>query len=92
MLTWSARCPNCLTTYTQDRWEFAQRLGDEIVNQDSGSTKGREYLKRFDDLPELDKLGVRNLILGLCRLSYVESEDESRVLQEWLLDSVEAHA
>jgi hypothetical protein len=67
----------------QDRWEFAHSLAGEILDQDSGSTRERVFLKRFDELADLDRLGIRNYIRGLCSFGCFEPESEARVLEEW---------
>lgn len=67
----------------QERMEFAQSLMGEIIDENAGLGLGRNYLDRFDQLSDLDKLGVRNIVHGLCQYGCVESKDEVKVLKDW---------
>lgn len=67
----------------QERMEFAQSLMSEIIEENAGLGPGRNYLDRFDQLSELDKLGVRNIVHGLCQYGCVASEDDVKVLKDW---------
>jgi hypothetical protein len=51
----------------QERMEFAQSLMGEIINENAGLGPGRDYLDRLNQLSELNKLGVRKMVHGLCQ-------------------------
>jgi len=67
----------------EERIEFAQSLGREIFAQASGSMAEGEYLKRFEDLSDLNKLAVRNVTFGLWAYGYFGPECQRRILEEW---------
>jgi hypothetical protein len=64
-----------------ERWEFSQKLADEILNGGDGSMG-----QRFAELAGLNRVAVRNILTGGGRLGLWGVADEMKRVDGWLAE------